>query len=183
MATRADNNGQTTTTRKAVAEFLLKLAGQKNSSADDVAQLRSQIVSTPAAWNLAGDSMASIRHKLIEKMTAGVMRAIMLAESDILAKRLDYDAAPPIERLLIDHILTVRLRLLHTEKCYNDMVAGNSISLTQAQYWDNLLSSTQARFLRAIETLARVRRLARTTPALQINIAHDGGKQVNVQGK
>ena len=43
-------------------------------------------------------------------------------------------------------------------------------------------ASTQVRFLRAIETLARVRRLARNTPALQINIAREGGQQVNVQG-
>jgi hypothetical protein len=50
------------------------------------------------------------------------------------------------------------------------------------EYWDNLLSSTQARFIRAIEALARVRRLARNTPALQINISREGGKQVNVQG-
>ena len=30
--------------------------------------------------------------------------------------------------------------------------------------------------------LARIRRLARITPGLQINIAREGGKQVNVQG-
>jgi len=35
------------------------------------------------------------------------------------------------------------------------------------------------RYLRAIETLARVRKLARNTPALQVNIATDGGQQVN----
>jgi hypothetical protein len=42
-------------------------------------------------------------------------------------------------------------------------------------YWrervDSLLTSAQARCQRAIEALARVRRLARNTPALQINIA------------
>jgi hypothetical protein len=59
---------------------------------------------------------------------------------------------------------------------------NQSIPLARAEYWDGLLSSTQARFLRAIETLARVRRLARNTPALQINIANEGGKLVNVHG-
>jgi hypothetical protein len=56
------------------------------------------------------------------------------------------------------------------------------VALNVGAYWDNLLTTHQARFLRAIETLARVRRLARNTPALQINIAREGGKQVNVQG-
>ncbi len=35
---------------------------------------------------------------------------------------------------------------------------------------ESLLAPAQARFLRAIEALARVRRLARNTPALQINV-------------
>jgi hypothetical protein len=143
--------------------------------------LQRQIVSTPEAWFLAHDSQGYIRKKLIEKISTGVRRSSILAEVDILAKQLGFDTAPPIERLLIDHILTVRVRLLHTELSYNSIVVGNSVTLPQGQYWDNLLSSAQARFLRAIESLARIRRLARNAPALQINIAQDGGKQVNVQ--
>lgn len=107
----------------------------------------------------------------------------MLAEGDKLKEELDYAAAPPLERLLIDHILTVRLRSIDAENRYNGNVVNQSVSLNVGVYWDNLLSSTQARFLRAIETLARVRRLSRITPALQINIAREGGKQVNVQGE
>ena len=45
-------------------------------------------------------------------------------------------------------------------------------------YWDRRLNSAQQRYLRAVETLARVRRLAMVTP-LQVNI---GGQQVNVAG-
>lgn len=56
-----------------------------------------------------------------------------------------------------------------------------TVGIAQAEFFENMLTSAQARLLRAIETLARIRRLARTTPALQINIAHDGGKQVNFQ--
>ena len=159
----------------------MKLAGQKNPSAEDMEKLRRQIVSSPETWNMASDSMASIRHSLVEKMSAGVLRAMMLAEVDILAKQLDYDAAPMLERLLLDQIFTARLRLIYVEKIYDSKVLGNSIPIIQAEYFENLLSSAQARFQRAIETLARVRRLARNTPALQINIANEGGKQVNVQ--
>ena len=35
----------------------------------------------------------------------------------------------------------------------------------------------------ACETLARVRRLIRATPAIQVNIAAAGGRQVNVTGE
>jgi hypothetical protein len=167
---------------KEVAQLYQKLAKQKNPSGEDVDRLRKLLVSTPAAWPLATHTMPSIRQAIIEKMSHGPTRAEMLAEVDILAKQLDYDAAPPLERLLIDHILTVRLRLIHAEHNYTQCVMNQSITLREGEYLDNLLSSTQARFLRAIETLARVRRLTRNTPALQINIAREGGQQVNVQG-
>jgi len=182
VAATDGNSGQALNPAKETAGLFLKLVEQKNPCAEDVARLHQQIVSTPNTWPLAA-MMPAIKRRLIEKMAGhGAMRALMLAEVDILAKQLGCDTAPPLERLLIEHLLIARLRLIYAETCYNQNVVGNSIPLNQAEYWDNILSSTQARFLRAIETLARVRRLARNTPALQINIARDGGKQVNVQG-
>jgi len=132
---------------------------------------------------LATYTLSAIRQAIVEKMSHGPTRACLLAEMDIWEKQLGDDGASPLERLLIEHILTVRLRVINAEHKYNNCVMNQSITLQQGRYWDDLLSSTQARFLRAIETLARVRRLARNTPALQINIAREGGQQVNVQGE
>jgi len=178
VATADDNPAK----EMSVHEHMLKLAGEEKPDAEAVEKLRQQIVSSPAAWKLVGNSMASVRHTLVEKMSDGALRAIMLAETDILAKQLGNDAAPMLDRLLIDQILTARLRLVFVEKCYNQHVIGKTVDVTQAEYYENLLTSAQARFVRAVESLARVRRLARNTPALQINIAKDGGKQVNVLG-
>ena len=167
---------------KEAVQLYQKLAKQKNPGGEDVDRLRRLVVSTPDAWPLATHTMPSIREAIIEKMSNGASRACMLAEVDILTKQLGYDSAPPLERLLIEHIVTVRLRVIHAEHKYTHCVMNQSITLKEGEYWDNLLSSSQARFLRAIEALARVRRLARNTPALQINIAGEGGQQVNVQG-
>jgi hypothetical protein len=54
-----------------------------------------------------------------------------------------------------------------------------SITLTLGAYWDKRLSMSQRRFTRACESLARVRRLSRRIP-LQVNIATQGGQQMNV---
>ena len=148
----------------------------------DVDRLRRLAAETPGILSFANSTTQSVRHQLIEKISHGVSRAYMLAEVDKLKKELDYADAPALERLLIDHILTVRLRAIHAENAYNQSIVNQSVSLKVGAYWDNLLTTTQTRFLRAIETLARVRRLTRNTPALQINIASEGGKQVNVQG-
>jgi hypothetical protein len=55
---------------------------------------------------------------------------------------------------------------------------AGSLSLEQGTYWEKRLSSVQRRYLRACETLARVRKLAQAAP-LQVNI---GAQQVNVAG-
>lgn len=47
-------------------------------------------------------------------------------------------------------------------------------------YWDRRLTGAQSRFKGASESLARIRKLSRNTPALQFNIAAVGGQQVNV---
>ncbi|HEV8136372.1 MAG TPA: hypothetical protein VGP85_16955 [Pyrinomonadaceae bacterium] len=57
---------------------------------------------------------------------------------------------------------------------------AQSITLTLGMYWEKRLSAAQRRFTRACETLARVRKLSRNTPALQFNIATSGGQQVNL---
>lgn len=160
---------------------LVERLNREHPKPEDVENLRRLAVQAPALLS-AFSTTESIRQQIIEKNINGNSRAIMLAEVDVLKKQLDYDAAPPLERLLIDLILTLHIRVNHAEKGYNASVLNQSVTFLEAEYRDKLLSSTQARYLKAIETLARIRRLARNAPALQINIAHDGGQQVNVQG-
>ena len=73
-----------------------------------------------------------------------------------MSKELAYFSAPLLQRLLIDRILMAKLRLFRVEDTYTQSGVGQSLPLASADYWDHLFSSAQARFLRAIETLARV---------------------------
>ena len=152
----ADDNssgGTVAIPSKEVVQLYRKLGKQKNPSEAEVDRLRSLVVATRTAWPLATRTMASIRQALIEKVSHGPARAGLLAEVDIQAKQLGYDSAPPLERLLIDQLLTARLRLLYAELQYSHRVVNQPITFREGEYWDNLLSSTQARFLRAIEAL------------------------------
>jgi hypothetical protein len=58
---------------------------------------------------------------------------------------------------------------------------SDRFTLHDGEKWERILASKEARYLRAIETLARVRRLL-NLPAPQVNINLPGGQQVNVQG-
>jgi len=96
-----------------------------------------------------------------------------------LKKDLGYGDAPLLEKLLIQQAALCWLKLNLVELSYCGTMS-QSITLTLGMYWEKRLSAAQKRFTRACETLARVRKLSRNTPALQFNIATDGGQQVNV---
>src|SRR5688572_329229 len=97
----------------------------------------------------------------------------------ILKKDLGSDGAPMLEQLLIQQAALCWLRLNLVELAYSS-VMKQSITLTLGLYWEKRLTVSQRRFTRSCETLARVRKLSRNIPALQVNIAADGGQQVNV---
>jgi hypothetical protein len=80
----------------------------------------------------------------------------------------------PLERLLVERVVTCWLHLHHLEALY---VGKDSMSLELGSYYQRSLSAAQKRYLAAIRTLAVVRKLA--VPVLQVNIAR---KQVNVAG-
>ena len=75
-----------------------------------------------------------------------------------LGSSLAYGEACPIERLLIDQVAVCYLRLNMTEQRYEN-VTRESHTPTLAACWERKLSSTQRRYLRAVETLVRVRKL------------------------
>jgi hypothetical protein len=89
--------------------------------------------------------------------------------------------SPPLEQLLIQQVALCWLNLNLVEYRHVNIMK-QSISLTLGTYWDKRLSMAQKRFIRACESLARVRRLARRVP-LQVNIAAPGGQQINVAGE
>jgi hypothetical protein len=96
-----------------------------------------------------------------------------------LKKDLGSDGAPMLEQLLIQHAALCWLRLTLAELAYSSAMK-QTITLTLGLYMEKRLTMAQRRFTRACETLARVRKLSRNTPALQFNIAANGGQQVNV---
>lgn len=96
-----------------------------------------------------------------------------------LKKELGSEGAPLLEQLLIQQAALGWLKLNLVELSYSSTMK-QSITLTLGIFWEKRLSAAQKRFTRACETLTRVRKLSRNTAALQVNIAAEGGQQVNV---
>jgi hypothetical protein len=79
--------------------------------------------------------------------------------------------------MLIEHACVCWLRLAVMEVRYSCVVTANN-TLRQIEHTERRLSEAQRRFNRACESLARVRKLSR--PSVQINVATEGGRQLNV---
>ncbi|HJQ32941.1 MAG TPA: hypothetical protein VJ866_12215 [Pyrinomonadaceae bacterium] len=112
------------------------------------------------------------------KKTAGqAVPMIWEEQAREMHKGLGYDAAPLLERMLIEHVVLCYFRLSITELQFS-AVTSHGGTFAQVGHYQRLVGAAQKRFTRAAESLARVRKLSRLS--VQINIAAEGGQQVNV---
>jgi hypothetical protein len=81
-----------------------------------------------------------------------------------------------LERMLIDQIVLCWLRAGTAEQKYT-AVTMESCSIKVADHWEKRLSATQKRYTRAVESLARVRKLTR--PKVQVGIGTLNAALVN----
>jgi hypothetical protein len=148
---------------------------------EDVRELRRLLKSNETNWQLAGDMMQQAQRNALNSINFGKSKTLAIESIEEgmqhIRRQLSYATSPMLEKLLIEQVVTAWLRLSICEVKYSHNVSGES-SIQQADYWDRALSASQRRYLRAIETLARVRRLK--LPALQVNVAQSGAKQLNV---
>lgn len=124
----------------------------------------------------AGNLARSIRASKIESLGSSYLlqEAVNRTIEDI-ERELGYEQAPMASKLLIEAVLLSWVDLAQVENRHSASLSG-SHTLSLGRYWDERLTRAQARYLRALETLARVNRLYRIVP-VQVNIAQ---QQVNV---
>jgi hypothetical protein len=136
----------------------------------------------PELWRVAGDLAQAAARSLVDKLDAGPLIAESLKRGWLaMQDELGYPAAPPLERLLIEEVALRWLHLRLVDLEYAD-ATSQSILLPSAEHWEGRLSAAQRRYLRACDTLARLRKLASASSALQVNIAAQGGQQINLLG-
>lgn len=82
-----------------------------------------------------------------------------------------------LEQLLADQIALCWQQVRLAEmRC----ALARESTYTEGDYYQRCMDRAQRRFLNAIKTLAQVRRLQ--LPAVQLNVAGQGGRQVNIAG-
>jgi hypothetical protein len=134
-----------------------------------------EMLKDPATVDLFGGDLAKqAQLKLIDKFTTTnlLFKATLTRKLELLRGELSGPCPTPLEKLLVDRVLTCWLHLHHLETIYGDK---ESMTLELGLYYQRCITSAQKRYLAAIKTLALVRKKA--VPVLQLNIAR---QQVNV---
>lgn len=148
------------------------------ASPDDLRELRRLVSEHAQLARSLGDVAIQARHSLLASWDdLPTMGAAIEATCERLERQLGCAEATEIERLVIDEIVLCWLDYNRVLTCYAQQTA--TFRLSDMEQWATILASHQRRYLRSIETLARIRRLLKL-PTLQVNVALDGGQQVNV---
>jgi hypothetical protein len=102
----------------------------------------------------------SVKRGLIEKVSSSSKgtQAVLLEEVMAVTRKLTEKDASPLERLLIDCVAMCWLRVQCAEH-YRTSLMGGGQSLREAELADKLLTKAHNRFIRAIESLAKLRKL------------------------
>lgn len=148
---------------------LLRSVDKNSPAKSDIQELRRWLDECPELGQAAAN-LAEIAKKAIIELGPIQQKSVkMCIEAGMIQQKNDlgYQDAPALEQLLIDNIVLCWLRL-HVVEIEVSKNTQGSHTLSAGRYWDQRLSVAQMRYLRAIETLARVRK---TNVAIQVNIA------------
>ena len=140
--------------------------------------LRAAFETYPAVWRQLGDMARTARQSLVRRIAGekhAALQEIYYRKLTAMQEELAGPQPAPLERLLVERIVTCWLHLSYAETIYAQHM--QDLSLRQAEFHEQWMSKAQARYLSAIRTLAQVRRLG--VPAVQINVAE---QQVNLTG-
>lgn len=165
---------------RAEIERLIDAAMDDDAGRPELAALREAMASHPDAGR---------HYDLAEIAATALIRAMpsdkahkAITQGRIIALRRELGGAhpSPLERLLIDQVVLTYIYLNQVEYQLSKLWE-KSVEPATVVFWEERVARCQLRYLRAVESLARVRRLLKL-PSIQVNVALDGGQQVNMAG-
>ncbi len=160
---------------------LIRKADKAKPSAAERAAFETLLREHPAVWRVAGDIMRIASDKLVQDMESSyTTRKSLMAGKAQLESDLARPGEGELERLLIQQVILTWLKLAYTEYHHEHYLIDGNTTIKVADFWERRLSAAQRRYLRACETLTRVRRLQ--LPAVQVNIAEQQVNQLNTKG-
>lgn len=157
-------------TDKPKREFteVFSATNKKNPKPEDIAALREMMKEDASIWQTYGDWGKQTEDVLISEYfeSSGLVLESVKKKLVELRKELDWQNAGALEKLLIRQICLTWLRLYFIERQHHQNTY-TSHTLTVGIYWDKRLNEAQRRHIKAIESLAKVRKMTFQTAILE----------------
>lgn len=147
---------------------LVKKTDKENPKPEDVKAL--QIAFQDTKGKVLAHFVGNLQNQIfLNILDQTAKHSVFLKEStkeyiEEMKAELGYQHSTFIEMMLIDEIILRWLRLQNVESQHNHYTSGEH-TLTSGIYWDKRLDSAQKRYLRSVETLAKVRKMIANTQA------------------
>ena len=146
----------------------------------DLREAENMVSKNPALWQVGLGYSGSVLDSFINNLNPNKQQQLIIkAEVLSIKEKLGYNTASQSERLIIDQIMLCWASMNYVEGRVHSLLRQSGYPLSTGEYWQENLTHYQKRYLGAVETLARIRKLNKGM-VLQVNIATEGGKQVNV---
>lgn len=142
---------------------LIDRTNKEKPNPEDVQELRRVLAESPKLWRVAGNMATLASESIVHRWDASpFVKESVMRGMEVLRADLGYAEAQPLERLLIEQVVLCWVNLHMLELVHNDRLAERHTT-EAGLYWDRRLSNAQRRYMRATESLARVRKLTSAT--------------------
>jgi len=139
---------------------LFEATNKANPKEEDKKRLQIYLKENPEIWQSITDLSGKVRDNLISSLAS---ESYLVQESyrqklGAMRDNLGWQIASELERILIEQVCLNWLRLNFIEIVHREKTQA-SHTIDWGNYWDKTLTSAQRRYLRACESLAKVRKL------------------------
>jgi hypothetical protein len=156
---------------------LLERTDTEDPEDEDLDALRAYFERYPELYDQVGNVARIVRDHIASLITARpVTREAIRRASENMRQSLALPTDSAVEKLLVEHCVTAHVLYFSLLNEYTTSDKMN-FTLEEINFWERRLTIAENRFLRTVESLARVRNLA--IPVLQVNIAQT---QTNIAG-
>lgn len=139
---------------------VLKRTNTANPSKADMALAKQWLDENPKQLE-ANEPTRAAMDRLVSAYCSDskLLKEITLRHFEKRRQEMGYDNAPWVVRSLIDQVIICEFRLSRFEVTHYSNTDGTSHTLTSGLYYERRLSMIQRRYQRAVEALAKVRKV------------------------
>ena len=155
-----------------------------NPSEADKKTFREMLKEQPEIWRQTTDLAAKLEEKIFGEMCSTSYGAKESFRQRLTAMRdnLNWKNSGEMEKILIEQVCLNWLRLNILEELHYTKTTG-SHSSEHGIYWDKRLNSAQRRYLRACESLAKVRKLLAEAELKEQQARNERSKSTSMASK